>query len=61
MFESNFPVDKRGAGYVPLWNSFKLIAADCSADESEICFTTQQLVLTGCRFWPTLNEKQLGL
>tara|TARA_B100000287_G_C20631994_1_gene780171 strand:- start:122 stop:907 length:786 start_codon:yes stop_codon:yes gene_type:complete len=38
MFESNFPVDKRGAGYVPLWNSFKLIAADCSADEKRDLF-----------------------
>ena len=28
MFESNFPVDKRGAGYVVLWNAFKRIAAD---------------------------------
>ena len=38
MFESNFPVDKRGVGYVPLWNSFKLIAADCSADEKRDLF-----------------------
>ena len=38
MFESNFPVDKRGAGYVPLWNSFKLIAAGCSADEKRDLF-----------------------
>ena len=27
MFESNFPVDKIACGYVPLWNSFKKIAA----------------------------------
>jgi len=26
LFESNFPVDKRGAGYVVLWNAFKRIA-----------------------------------
>ena len=38
MFESNFPVDKRGVGYVPLWNSFKLIAAGCSAEEKRDLF-----------------------
>jgi len=38
MFESNFPVDKRGAGYVPLWNSFKIIAASCSIDEKRDLF-----------------------
>ena len=38
MFESNLHVDKRGAGYEPLWNSFKLIAADCSADEKRDLF-----------------------
>ncbi len=38
MFESNFPVDKRGAGYVVLWNSFKRIAAGCSDDEKKDLF-----------------------
>tara|TARA_B100002049_G_scaffold129610_1_gene95877 strand:- start:6131 stop:7156 length:1026 start_codon:yes stop_codon:yes gene_type:complete len=38
MFESNFPVDKRGAGYVPLWNSFKRISASYSADEKTDLF-----------------------
>ncbi|HAA66860.1 MAG TPA: amidohydrolase, partial [Acidimicrobiaceae bacterium] len=38
MFESNFPVDKRGVGYVPLWNSFKLIASSCSTDEKRDLF-----------------------
>ena len=38
MFESNFPVDKRGAGYVVLWNAFKRIAADYSADEKRDLF-----------------------
>ena len=33
MFESNFPVDKLGCGYVPLWNSFKKMAASFSAHE----------------------------
>jgi len=37
-FESNFPVDKRGAGYVVLWNAFKRIAADYSADEKTDLF-----------------------
>ncbi len=38
MFESNFPVDKRGAGYVVLWNAFKRIAADYSDDEKRLLF-----------------------
>jgi predicted TIM-barrel fold metal-dependent hydrolase len=38
MFESNFPVDKRGAGYVALWNAFKRIAAGYSADEKRWLF-----------------------
>ena len=38
MFESNFPVDKRGAGYVVLWNAFKRIAAGCSDDEKKDLF-----------------------
>ncbi len=38
MFESNFPVDGRGANYVVLWNTFKRIAADYSADEKRHLF-----------------------
>jgi L-fuconolactonase len=38
MFESNFPVDKRGAGYTVLWNAFKRIAADYSPDEKRDLF-----------------------
>lgn len=38
MFESNFPVDKRGCSYVVLWNAFKRIAADYSADEKRDLF-----------------------
>ncbi len=38
MFESNFPVDKRGAGYVVLWNAFKRIAAGYSTDEKRDLF-----------------------
>ncbi|MCB1744669.1 MAG: amidohydrolase family protein [Gammaproteobacteria bacterium] len=38
MFESNFPVDNRGASYVVLWNAFKRIAARYSADEKRELF-----------------------
>ena len=38
MFESNFPVDKIGAGYAVLWNAFKRLAAGCSADEKADLF-----------------------
>lgn len=38
MFESNFPVDKRGASYMVLWNAFKRIAADHSADDKRDLF-----------------------
>jgi L-fuconolactonase len=38
MFESNFPVDKRGAGYVVLWNAFKRISADYSVSEKRDLF-----------------------
>ncbi|MFT4596367.1 MAG: L-fuconolactonase [Paracrocinitomix sp.] len=38
MFESNFPVDKRGAGYVVLWNAYKRIAAGYSPDEKRFLF-----------------------
>ena len=38
LFESNFPVDKRGCSYVVLWNAFKRIAADYSAAEKRDLF-----------------------
>ncbi|MFN0090273.1 MAG: amidohydrolase family protein [Acidimicrobiales bacterium] len=38
MFESNFPVDKRGCSYTVLWNAFKRIAADCSPAEKRDLF-----------------------
>ncbi|MDH3684330.1 MAG: amidohydrolase family protein [Acidimicrobiia bacterium] len=38
MFESNFPVDKRGTGYVVLWNAFKRIAEAYSPDEKRELF-----------------------
>jgi predicted TIM-barrel fold metal-dependent hydrolase len=38
MFESNFPVDKRGCSYVVLWNAFKRIAADYSPSEKRDLF-----------------------
>jgi predicted TIM-barrel fold metal-dependent hydrolase len=33
LFESNFPVDKMGIGYRPLWNAYKRIIAACSVEE----------------------------
>jgi predicted TIM-barrel fold metal-dependent hydrolase len=33
MFESNYPVDRWGATYPVLWNTFKRITAGASADE----------------------------
>jgi L-fuconolactonase len=38
MFESNFPVDKASCGYGVLWNAFKRVAADFSADETAALF-----------------------
>ena len=38
MFESNYPVDMRGAGYGVLWNAFKRIAAAYSPDEKRDLF-----------------------
>ena len=38
MFESNFPVDKVAGSYNVLWNSFKRLAANYSADEKAALF-----------------------
>ena len=38
MFESNFPVDERGAGYAVVWNAFKRIAAQYSPAEKRDLF-----------------------
>ena len=38
LFESNYPVDKRGAGYAVLWNAYKRIASDYSAAEKQDLF-----------------------
>lgn len=38
MFESNFPVDKRSCSYPVLWNAFKKLVADASADEKRWLF-----------------------
>jgi predicted TIM-barrel fold metal-dependent hydrolase len=38
LLESNFPVDKACYGYVELWNAFKRMTADCSADEKRDLF-----------------------
>lgn len=39
MFESNFPVDKGTCSYGVLWNAFKRIAAQYSADEQAALFS----------------------
>jgi predicted TIM-barrel fold metal-dependent hydrolase len=46
MFESNFPVDKRGVSYAVVWNTFKRLAAGASADEKAALFRE-----TACRFY----------
>lgn len=38
LFESNFPMDKRGCSYLVLWNAFKRIAADYSQSEKRDLF-----------------------
>jgi L-fuconolactonase len=38
LFESNFPVDKACYGYVELWNAFKRLTVDYSADEKRDLF-----------------------
>ncbi len=38
MFESNYPVDKWGASYPVLWNTFKRLTAGASADEKHALF-----------------------
>jgi L-fuconolactonase len=38
MFESNFPVDKRTYGYGAMWNAFKRLSAQGSADERHALF-----------------------
>ena len=38
MFESNFPVDKRGCSYAVLWNAFKRLAAGASKTEKAQLF-----------------------
>lgn len=38
MFESNFPVDKLSVSYSVLWNAFKVVTANFSADEKAALF-----------------------
>ena len=49
MFESNFPVEKMGIGWVGLWNAFKRIAAGTSVDEKRAMFhdTAQRVYRLG--------------
>ncbi len=46
MFESNFPVDKRGVSYAVLWNAFKRLASGASAAEKAALFRE-----TACRVY----------
>jgi len=39
MFESNFPADAGSAGYETIWNAFKIVAANASADEKAWLFS----------------------
>jgi predicted TIM-barrel fold metal-dependent hydrolase len=39
MFESNFPPDKQSCGYTELWNAFKRITANASADEKAALYS----------------------
>jgi predicted TIM-barrel fold metal-dependent hydrolase len=39
MFESNFPPDKQSGGYNELWNAFKRITANASADEKRALYS----------------------
>jgi predicted TIM-barrel fold metal-dependent hydrolase len=39
MFESNFPVDKMGIGWVAMWNALKRLAAGASAAEKLALFS----------------------
>ena len=39
LFESNFPVEKMGIGWVALWNAFKRLTAGASADEKRALFS----------------------
>jgi predicted TIM-barrel fold metal-dependent hydrolase len=38
MFESNFPVDGKSCGFVPLWNAFKNIVRNYTKDEKAYLF-----------------------
>ncbi len=39
MFESNFPVDMGSCTYPVLWNAFKILAKQYSADEKTALFS----------------------
>lgn len=38
LYESNFPVDKMGIGWAPIWNALKLTASKASAEEKAAMF-----------------------
>jgi predicted TIM-barrel fold metal-dependent hydrolase len=49
MFESNFPVEKMGVGWVGLWNAFKRIVAGASSEDKRALFhdTAQRVYRLG--------------
>ena len=47
LFESNFPVDRMGTGWVALWNAFKRIAEKGSAFEKDCLFRRTAAVTYG--------------
>ncbi len=50
MFESNFPVDKVSCSYTTLWNAFKRITQDFSAEEQQDLFHDTAVNTYGLRF-----------
>jgi len=50
MFESNFPVDKAGCSYTVLWNSFKRMTSDYSAQERSALFNGTAQRIYGLEF-----------
>lgn len=56
MFESNYPVDRWGASYPVLWNTFKRLTAGASADEKADLFAG-----TAARFYGLADRLPDGL
>lgn len=61
MFASNFPIDRTSVSYRVLWNAFKLLTADFSADERTAMFSGTARRVYRLEDWPgsTASEEQL--